>query len=68
MNNVKLNDEEIGLVNFLINKFRDGYIVPEARNHGASNLPQSQQQLEIRLKQLERKMKKAFEDPETEFV
>lgn len=68
MNNVKLNDEEIGLVNFLINKFRDGYIVPEATNHGAFNLQQSQQQLEIRLKQLERKMKRAFEDPETEFV
>lgn len=68
MNNVKLNDEEIGLVNFLINKFRDGYIVPETKNHGASNLQQSQQQLEIRLKQLERKMKRAFEDPKTEFV
>lgn len=57
--NVTLNDEEIALVSDLIRAYRSAYIYDDSNGPNTTH---------AQLKRLERKMDKAFEHPQTEFL
>ena len=60
MNNIKLNDEEITFLVGLIDAYREAYCIPDEK-HGPNTISAN-------LKRMERKLAKALEAPETEFV
>ena len=60
MNNIKLNDEEITFLMDLINAHREAYCIPDVV-HGPNTIY-------AHLKHMERKLAKALEASETEFV
>jgi len=60
MNNIKLNDEEIEFLMGLIHAYREAYCIPDVRHEPDT--------IYAHLKRMERKLAKALEASETEFV
>jgi hypothetical protein len=58
--NVTLNNDEIEFIQHLIKSYRDAYGIPDA--------PHEPNTIYAYLKRMERKMAKAAEHPDTEFV